>query len=220
MKVIDPDTGEEVILFPTDALNRDLSAFEEAYCTHPKLEIRESIIANGAIQFRNQCLDCGELVGTAIAKSRAPLNVPRTDDVLFARYKKAREDERKRIIVHHLRKQKGNDEEWRRKYDKYLESPEWGRRRKLVLKRAGGICEGCGERPATEVHHLTYSHAFGEFLFELVAVCDVCHQRIHQDEAQDGLENEWSESFPCGACRWQAPDGDCGPERRELEPLR
>ena len=64
-------------------------------------------------------------------------------------------------------------------YRRYLASDAWQRRRSRVLQRAGGRCEGCGEHPATEVHHLTYDHVGDEFLFELVALCSECHRRIH-----------------------------------------
>lgn len=64
-------------------------------------------------------------------------------------------------------------------YAAYLQSEEWGRRREKVMQRAGGICEGCRDHVATEVHHLTYAHVTQEFLFELVAMCAECHARWH-----------------------------------------
>lgn len=64
-------------------------------------------------------------------------------------------------------------------YADYLKSDEWAARREKVMQRAGGICEGCRQRPATEVHHLSYEHVTQEFLFELVAMCGGCHARWH-----------------------------------------
>lgn len=69
--------------------------------------------------------------------------------------------------------------EWPALYAGYLKSEEWALRRDLVLQRAGGRCEGCRLKAASEVHHLTYEHVTHEFLFELVALCDGCHDRIH-----------------------------------------
>jgi 5-methylcytosine-specific restriction endonuclease McrA len=69
--------------------------------------------------------------------------------------------------------------QWRAWYDQYLLSNEWLQRRRLVLQRANGICEGCLSEPATQVHHLTYDHAGAEFAWELVAICDYCHTRFH-----------------------------------------
>jgi hypothetical protein len=51
-----------------------------------------------------------------------------------------------------------------------------------VLARAHGLCEGCGERTATQVHHLSYKRVFDEMLFDLVAVCDACHDKLHAEE--------------------------------------
>jgi hypothetical protein len=64
-------------------------------------------------------------------------------------------------------------------YQDYLSSPAWKHRRDLVLWRSRGICEGCQSSKATEVHHLTYEHVGEELLFELVAVCRACHEKIH-----------------------------------------
>lgn len=69
--------------------------------------------------------------------------------------------------------------ERREEYAEYLRSPRWKEIRDRVLQRAGHRCEGCGDAAAREVHHLTYEHVFGEFLFELVALCPSCHRRWH-----------------------------------------
>lgn len=69
-------------------------------------------------------------------------------------------------------------------YTDYLNSAEWTARREKVMQRAGGICEGCRQRPATEVHHLSYEHVTQEFLFELVAICGDCHARWHGQPAR------------------------------------
>src|SRR5215212_8618047 len=66
---------------------------------------------------------------------------------------------------------------WWQRYNRYLETPEWHSRREKVLERANGRCEGCGERRAAQVHHRTYEHVGDEFLFELVALCELCHER-------------------------------------------
>lgn len=68
--------------------------------------------------------------------------------------------------------------EWWANYNAYLRSPEWAKRRQKVLKRANGICESCLDRPAVQVHHLTYAHLFNEPCFELRAVCHGCHEAI------------------------------------------
>jgi len=86
-------------------------------------------------------------------------------------------------LQHMLHMPKGsiNDEEWWGVYKHYLTTPEWRERRRRVMQRAGHMCEGCGIQRATQVHHLTYKRVGREMLFDLVAICDECHEAIHPD---------------------------------------
>jgi 5-methylcytosine-specific restriction endonuclease McrA len=70
----------------------------------------------------------------------------------------------------HTHQSEGN---YRRKYRRKI------RRSKVGSRDSRGVCEGCREQPASEVHHLTYEHVGEEFLWELEAVCDDCHSRVH-----------------------------------------
>jgi 5-methylcytosine-specific restriction endonuclease McrA len=72
-----------------------------------------------------------------------------------------------------------SDADFSARYDAYMTSPEWEAKRRRVLGRVGYLCEGCGARRAVHVHHLTYAHFGDEFLWELVAVCEGCHSRVH-----------------------------------------
>ena len=67
-------------------------------------------------------------------------------------------------------------------YPQYLQSDAWKELRAKVLKRASNICEGCGTEKAVQVHHLRYAHVGYEFLWELVAVCLACHERVHPEK--------------------------------------
>ncbi len=243
MKVIDPRTGKECELHPTEDFTRDTSEYWSRRCEHPKQEVRQVIIANGSIQFRSQCLVCGELIGNALPQTSVHNDVLPKDECLPVRYRKSREREYENLIQRHLEKQEQDNRQWWIDYGEYLNSIEWQQRRSKVLKRANGICEGCGERSATQVHHLTYKNVRQEFLFELVAVCDPCHKRLHGDEMAElraELAYEWSEIYPCCGCRWQderenrkwcgkfdmmgklalSTEGPCGPNHAELEPLK
>jgi len=72
------------------------------------------------------------------------------------------------------------DEIKRRKaYNEHLRSEKWNAIRAKVLKRDGGLCQGCLERPAVHVHHTTYEHLGDELLFELISLCVECHEKIH-----------------------------------------
>lgn len=68
---------------------------------------------------------------------------------------------------------------WWSEYNAYLKSPEWQKKRLLVIKR-DKECQSCLSAPATQVHHLTYKHVYKEPLFELVGVCKTCHDQITQ----------------------------------------
>jgi 5-methylcytosine-specific restriction endonuclease McrA len=74
------------------------------------------------------------------------------------------------------------DREWHAKYDAHLLSDQWVKLRRKVIRRAHGICEGCGERAATQIHHLTYDMLGDEMLFQLVGLCKRCHSKIHGRE--------------------------------------
>lgn len=91
------------------------------------------------------------------------------------------EEYEKRRAEHEAQRTKEN-EQWQAWYQQYLKSSEWAERRRLVIQRAGGICEGCGRAPAIQAHHITYKHAGNEFLWELRAICRGCHERIHEVE--------------------------------------
>jgi len=127
-------------------------------------------------QLRAQCQACGELVGCSLRHDQATPDTPEVDTALLKRSIDAREQWARE------REQQREDEraEWQAWYAEYLTTEGWREKRRRVLRRARGICEGCGEAPAEQVHHLTYEHAGDEFLWELVAICRRCHARYHE----------------------------------------
>lgn len=70
----------------------------------------------------------------------------------------------------------------RRFYENYLLSPQWQTLRRVVLARAGGICEHCRSAKATQIHHKTYDRLGNELPDDLLAVCDACHGALHSAE--------------------------------------
>jgi hypothetical protein len=155
-------------------------------CDFEKTELRHRVIANGTSQVVYQCLQCGRSATNPLPKSSVPnyLRLPKWDDSI------AKAWDRKRHAAHVQAKQEDRAEFFK-EHDAYLRTPAWKHRRELVLKRAKGICEGCGEAPATEVHHLTYENWKAEFLFELVALCHDCHDRLHIAKAKAKAAMEW-----------------------------
>jgi hypothetical protein len=245
LRVIDQDTGKPYFLDRTPELDSDLDGFAKSHCAHDNVEIRQRMHGGGALHFYRQCTRCGKSIGSALKKvveleSSLPWNVE-----LVETFHAAREAERCAIYQKHVRKQRERADGFKRKYDIYLESPEWREKRAVVLKRANGVCEGCLLRKATQVHHTTYDHFGDEFMFELIAICDECHKRLHtekfeKNEVDREPSNEWRDGFACDGCRWQdsresrrwcsvlevlavdalAQGGQCGPKHKLLDPLK
>jgi len=92
------------------------------------------------------------------------------------------EAERQREYERLGREREKQSREWWTWYNNYLRSEAWRERAALVKRRSGGMCEGCGANKATQVHHVTYEHVGNEFLWELRAVCNGCHERIHDSK--------------------------------------
>jgi 5-methylcytosine-specific restriction endonuclease McrA len=145
-------------------------------------------------QLREQCRDCGKLFGTSLAHALATAGTPELNLVAARAAAENEQAERERRWQEGRRRwdeecaerrqlweREGAEasEEWWSKYNAYLNTEEWRRRRELVFDRAGGLCEGCRKQTASQVHHLTYDHVTDEFLWELVAICDECHRRVH-----------------------------------------
>lgn len=162
-----------------------------APCVHEHTDIRALKCSNGTIQYVKQCLFCGQKVGSAISRdaafrARGPLE-------FIAPFDEQARDEGQRVLERKRREAWERDNqarltaqaeqrsEWLKRHAEYLQTDAWRAKRAKVLKRAGGVCEGCLEAPATEVHHLTYQHWRAELLFELVALCKDCHQAAHRE---------------------------------------
>jgi 5-methylcytosine-specific restriction endonuclease McrA len=154
---------------------------EKFTCEHSVSELRERTVKGGGKQFVRQCLRCGDAITSPIKTDDAIAQCGGVRPQSFDENVKAEWDKRVKESADKI--QNADDSEFWKAYEKYLTSPKWETKRKQVLKRAGGLCEGCREREATQVHHLTYAHVGEEFLFELVAVCEICHDKLHEETA-------------------------------------
>lgn len=146
-------------------------------CEHEgNKELRLATIANGGKQLRYQCLDCGELIGSAVKMLGVDLStISPVDEFL----RKRTEQQRTARSTANAKLDAVLQEAWSKYYNAYLQTPEWKAKRETVLRRGNGVCEGCGRTMAEHVHHRTYENLGDEFLFELVALCRNCHQKIH-----------------------------------------
>lgn len=147
-------------------------------CDHARRRLFRRRDLAGRIAFQEQCVDCrwpipGYLKrADVVARIGDPERLPEIStqeiDDLKARYRDIRHDD-----FDAGRAQRAE------RYHAYLQTPEWRARREAVMGRERGRCQGCLVRDATQVHHLTYAHVGAELLFELVALCDACHERTH-----------------------------------------
>lgn len=143
------------------------------FCECKDVEVRKRLVRGGATQYVEQCKFCGRAAGNAIAKGSVKCaEFNDFDAELHSRYQRA-------ISRAHQEARIKEKEDWQRKYKAYLSSAEWANKRRAVLKRASGICEGCLKQNAKEVHHLTYANVGDELLFQLVALCESCHEKAH-----------------------------------------
>jgi len=173
--------------------SEELQEFRLKYrCEHPSQQMTKRVLKKGVIQYVFQCLSCGTACSKAIKKDEAfkiadgfmpdfneeLLNIKNTQ----YRHELNQIDEKYKILQKKevdLRKNKEDD--FFQKYSEYLLSDQWEYKRQKVLKRANYICESCLENQAIQVHHLTYKHVFKEPLFELVAICETCHDILHEE---------------------------------------
>lgn len=71
---------------------------------------------------------------------------------------------------------------------------------RAIESRSGGLCEGCGEAPATEKHHRKYKSRGGkDVLSNALHLCgwgnhSGCHGRAHSDDPPEGWSvHSWEE---------------------------
>ncbi len=144
--------------------------------------ITKRTIRGGGVQYVRQCVRCGEPTSNPIAGAAARAACGGREPPPFNQAAlESWEDRRKLSSDAILRK--FDRSAFMVPYDEYLNSEAWKARRRLVIDRAGNLCEGCRSAAVDEVHHLTYKHAGNEFLFvELVALCHPCHERLHAED--------------------------------------
>lgn len=171
-----------------------LSSHYESYkCEHKEKALRKRIVKGGGIQYVDQCQGCGRSLSNPISKIKAIElnggNEPDAfDEEILRHWEEGYEGGAKKIIGDFKSREEFERAEFFSWYNEYLGSPAWEEKRKKVILRANGLCEGCRENSPSEVHHLTYEHVGNEFLFELVALCKPCHERIHPEEVEPSDE--------------------------------
>jgi hypothetical protein len=153
------------------------------YCDHPEKEFRRRIKTNGARFITQQCLKCGQSSDFLISRDSFTEEqfeaMPMWDE---ERAKEGGHDAWKRWQEQHAAEkaleQAAADAAFWEKYDLYLASPEWRRKRLLILKRDNWTCQACLIAEATDVHHHTTVNLGNELCWQLISICRPCHDRI------------------------------------------
>lgn len=64
-------------------------------------------------------------------------------------------------------------------YAEYIKSKSWAKKRNKIFKRDNYLCIICSSNKNLQAHHLTYDRLGYEKLTDLITVCTICHNKIH-----------------------------------------
>lgn len=149
-------------------------------CINHNIEFVKRIKENGGRLLNKQCLSCGEKDSKAYKLNSVSNfdSLPNYNDDLHEYYQG-----RKSIISQNDYKRKREQERlyWLENvHNKYINSDKWKSKRIKVLNRDKWLCQACLKNKAESVHHLTYANFEDEPLFDLISVCNPCHEKIHK----------------------------------------
>lgn len=178
-KVFHRENDRPIWLLVTNQEKTDFDNASIYNCQHGNTEFRIRTIKGGAQQRIQQCLDCGKSVGNAV-KLEIDEPAPLWDHDLASFSAAEMDRKRNEIYEAALERTQRLEVDGYADYQAYLASDQWSLKRKAVLKRDNACCQACLHREGTEVHHLTYERIFEEPMFDLVAVCRPCHEKLHK----------------------------------------
>jgi hypothetical protein len=69
-------------------------------------------------------------------------------------------------------------------YLAYINSPLWEERRRQYYRQHPRKCWACGSTSAVELHHVTYKNMGREEDGDLMPLCKIHHQAVHQYHAR------------------------------------
>lgn len=171
--VIEEYGRDKIIICP------DCHSFKVSECLHGNDKLIKYAV-NGSFMVQNMCSSCFTLHGQFIKQSGLNMSEVRTIDK--EKYDKWLNEQfekyQKRYIALRQIEQEKDKKIWFDKHNEYLNSMEWKEKRDEVLNRDGHLCQACLKRKATQVHHINYKHWGNEPLFDLISVCDSCHEAI------------------------------------------
>ncbi len=141
---------------------------------------------NKTIVQRVACKSCKTLTGGAKKKDS---NFDSLPVLTQKRFLEIQEEKRASFkgLRDHLQKlsdefRLNKNKEWWQNYSAYLKTDQWKHKRQQVLERENFLCQGCNYSKAIHVHHTTYENLGDELLFQLVALCVQCHNKLHPEK--------------------------------------
>ncbi len=148
-------------------------------CRHTAWRYARRTQKNAVVVVVRQCAVCGANMGAVPKAGHVVATLPEFDDDRRASWLARRQAD---WAERHKAARAERDREFWEWYDAYLASPSWHEKRKAVLVRDKGVCQGCLVARATVVHHTTYARVGRELLIDLVSLCDTCHGIAHPDK--------------------------------------
>lgn len=84
-------------------------------------------------------------------------------------------------MVRAPRKQRIRKTKRGKQYESYINSAEWGRKKKECFELKGKLCQLCGSLEKLHVHHATYKNFKNEDVEnDLYILCSMCHDEYHK----------------------------------------
>ena len=143
-------------------------------CKHVDNPYVYKVDAIGRKRYAKQCQKCG--IYEPIKDIRNIPNLHLSKKFIYGLY----DDYGARLYNEYLEYLGSLQENWRKVYNQYMQTDDWKEKRSIILKRDKNTCQGCGQY-ATQVHHLDYANLKDELYFQLIAVCETCHFKLHKE---------------------------------------
>jgi 5-methylcytosine-specific restriction endonuclease McrA len=135
----------------------------------------------GALNIQMQCTECGHAVGNALRVEQHPQfrSYPEWDEDRREVHQNASRERALAALAAYREAVEAKMLERVANKDEFYASGAWRWMRERVMRRAEYKCEACSHRDAQTVHHTTYRYGLRAPLYTLIALCHVCHRRMH-----------------------------------------
>lgn len=131
---------------------------------------------------KQACLEKQYELGIINQVPELRINKKKKDLIAFLSKKPKKHDSNKIKII--SKPQKAKEDDWRIKYNIYMNSKAWREKRKEYQQDQSRYqnCWSCNEEPKTVIiqfHHLHYDTLGSESLDDIIPLCMSCHKNLH-----------------------------------------